>query len=249
MRKSSIFVALSLSVVAACDDAIDAGTGGTGSSPVAGDAPGSAGSPNPGGSSSGGAGASSAGAGSGGASEPFVLLFRDDFDSLDTSRWQLMTHSWAGNLAKFAAAPVSVNDGVLTSTLLDAPAGTVDGGETTLFLGAEVRSFATLTYGRVRARIRFARASAVVSSLVTIYTPWPADNWNELDVESLGAEPSRVQFNSMVYTGPLPAPTTPVSPTTIWASSSAAWAGPVSAATSMASASYDWIELYSYSAR
>ena len=25
----------------------------------------------------------------------------------------------------------------------------------------------------------------MISSLVTIYTPWPADNWNELDIELL----------------------------------------------------------------
>jgi beta-glucanase (GH16 family) len=80
-------------------------------------------------------------------------------------------------------------------------------------LGAEVRSVATLTYGRVRARVRFAGGSAVVSSLVTIYTPWPADNWNELDIEILGKDPNRAQFNAMVYTGTLPAATTPVSPT------------------------------------
>jgi endo-1,3-1,4-beta-glycanase ExoK len=40
-----------------------------------------------------------------------------------------------------------------------------------------------------------------VSALVTIYTPWPADNWNELDIEHLGATPDRVQFNTMVYLG------------------------------------------------
>lgn len=146
-------------------------------------------------------------------SADFKLLFRDDFDTLDTSRWTLMTHSWPGNLALFSEESATVEDGHLNVTLLEAPEGTTsDGGEKS-FLGAEVRSVDTLTYGRVRARVRFASGSAVVSSLVTIYTPWPADNWNELDVEILGQDPSRVQFNAMVYTGKLPATTTPVSPT------------------------------------
>jgi endo-1,3-1,4-beta-glycanase ExoK len=235
------------------------------------------------------------------ASAEFSLLFRDDFDSLDTGRWQLMTHSWSGNLAKFAANTVIVNGGFLTMTLLDAPPGTVDGGEAKSFLGAEVRSLATLTYGKVRSRLKFASGSAVVSAMVTIYTPWPADNWNELDIECLGADPTHVQFNTMVYTGALPAPSTPVAPTpdpymhafgfeassdfhiqqmewtpdaavfsvddvpvytwsnrielmnlpqnvllTIWASSSAAWAGAVNGTTSGASAVVDWIELYQY---
>ena len=33
---------------------------------------------------------------------------------------------------------------------------------------------------------------------------------------------------------------------TIWASSTASWAGPVNSATGQASASYDWVELYSF---
>ncbi len=143
----------------------------------------------------------------------FTLLFRDEFDTLDSSRWQLMTHSWAGNLAVFSAQSATVTDGLLKLTLLDAPEGTMSDGGEKQFLGAEVRSRDTLTYGRVRARVRFASGSAVVSSLVTIYTPWPADNWNELDIETLGQDPNHVQFNAMVYTGDLPASTTPVSPT------------------------------------
>jgi beta-glucanase (GH16 family) len=148
--------------------------------------------------------------------EAFTLLFRDDFDTVDTTRWQLMTHSWGTNLALFSAETVSATDGILDLRLLPAPEGTVDDqGAAKAFLGAEVRSRATLTYGRVRARARLATGSAVVSSLVTIYTPWPADNWNELDIECLGKEPANVQFNAMIYDGPpvTPPATTSVSPT------------------------------------
>jgi beta-glucanase (GH16 family) len=234
--------------------------------------------------------------------EHFSLLYRDDFDTLDSSRWQLMTHSWDTNLALFAASAVNVEEGALVVSLLPAPDGTTDSsGVAKPFLGAEVRSRDTLTYGRVRARVKFARGPAVVSSLVTIYTPWPADNWNELDIECLGAQPQNLQFNAQVYLGALPAAATPVSPTpdemkvtlgfdpsadfheyetewtpagarfsidgkvvqtwtrhadrmnlpqnvllTIWASSSAGWAGAVTAETSMAKATYDWVELYNY---
>jgi beta-glucanase (GH16 family) len=145
----------------------------------------------------------------------FELLFRDEFDALDASRWQLMTHSWASNLALFSAQAASIEDGALVVRLLSAPSGTSDAGTPKPFLGAEVRSRDTLTYGRVRARIRFARGSAVVSSLVTIYTPWPADTWNELDIECLGAHPETLEYNAQVYTGPPTTPpvTTPVSPT------------------------------------
>ena len=74
----------------------------------------------------------------------------------------------------------------MTLQLLPAPDNTVVDGERKLYYGAEVRSVQTLKYGRVTARAKFAMGSAVVSSLVTIYTPWPADNWNELDIEMLG---------------------------------------------------------------
>lgn len=237
----------------------------------------------------------------------FTLLFRDDFETLDPSRWQIMTHSWATNLALFSPQAVSNADGNLVISLKPAPDGTIDDqGAPKPFFGAEVRSRDTLTYGRIRARAKLARGSAVVSSLVSIYTPWPADNWNELDIECLGASPSDVQFNTMVYTGPpvqKPA-TQSVSPTqdphkeslpfdpseefhvytiewtpssarfsvddelkytwtqridlmtlpqnvllTIWASSSAGWAGAVTDETSKAQASYDWVELYNYSER
>lgn len=255
------------------------------------------------GSTAGGSGVTSggAGAGSSGGAEKFELLFRDDFDRFDDSRWQLMTHSWDTNLALFGEQSAKVADGQLTITLLAAPEGTTDGTAVKPFLGAEVRSVDALTYGRVRARAKLAKGSAVVSSLVTIYTPWPADNWNELDIECLGKDPSQVQLNAMVYTGTLPAASTPVSPTqdpkhhplgfdasadfheyslewtpqaahysidgvvvrtwdariermnlpqnvllTIWASSSASWAGPVDDTTRGASAVYDWVELYRY---
>jgi beta-glucanase (GH16 family) len=144
----------------------------------------------------------------------FSLLFRDDFEQLDSTRWQVMTHSWDTNLALFSANSVAVEDGSLVLSLLPAPEGTVDStGAAKPYFGAEVRSRDTLTYGRVRARARFARGPAVISSLVTIYTPWPADNWNELDIECLGAQPESLQFNAQVYTGTLPAASTPVRPT------------------------------------
>ena len=252
----------------------------------------------------GGSGTSSPDGSDGTDAGTYSLLFRDDFDAFDQTRWQLMTHSWASNLALFSSQAATIENGALVIRLLPAPDGTVDPeGVAKQFLGAEVRSRDTLTYGRVRARIQFATGSAVISSLVTIYTPWPADNWNELDVECLGAPPAELEYNAQVYTGP---PTTPpvaqpVSPTpdvfrdtlsfdptadfhvytvewtpesarfliddevrhtwtrniallslpqnvllTIWASSSAPWAGAVTDDTGQAAATYDWVELHRF---
>jgi len=226
----------------------------------------------------------------------FALAWQDDFDSFDASRWQLMTHSWDTNLAQFSTANASIADGILSLALTPQASDTVKP-----FRGVEMRSLETLRYGKIEARVRLAQGSGVVSALVLIYTPWPADDWNELDIEYLGRYSDRVQFNAMVYTGP---PTTPpvitsVTPTqspqlvnlgfdpsgdfhvyviewtpvdahfsidgvtqhtwnteiaklqlpmnillTIWASSSADWAGPVAATPLPTTADYDWLRVY-----
>lgn len=135
------------------------------------------------------------GAGGSSVSGEFQLNWVDEFDTVDTSRWEPMTHSWDGNLAQFSTATVAANNGVLSLSLVDAP----DDSDKP-YLGVEYRSLATLTYGKVEARVRFARGSAVVSALVLIYTPWPPDDWNELDIECLGT--GRLQFNHMINIPP-----------------------------------------------
>ena len=149
----------------------------------------------------------------------FQLDWQDDFDAFDGTRWQLMTHSWDSNLAQFSKENTRFADGIASLLLTPEPADTVKP-----FRGVEMRSHDTLTYGKVESRIRFAKGSGVVSSLVLIYTPWPADDWNELDVEYLGRYTDRVQTNVMVYTGlpTTPPVTTSVTPTpyTQWLTSS-----------------------------
>jgi endo-1,3-1,4-beta-glycanase ExoK len=236
------------------------------------------------------------GAPPGAATGEFTLAWEDNFDTFDAARWQLMTHTWDTNLAQFSTANASVSNGILSLALTPEPTDTLKP-----FRGVEMRSLETLTYGKVEARVRLAKGSGVVSALVLIYTPWPADNWNELDIEYLGRYSDRVQFNTMIYTGP---PTQPpvlqsVTPTqfpqlvnlgfdptgdfhvygmewtasaarftidgvtqhswntdisklklpmnillTIWASSSADWAGPVAGTPVPTTADYDWLRVY-----
>jgi beta-glucanase (GH16 family) len=141
--------------------------------------------------------ASSSEAGAPSCSGNFVLSWQDDFDSFNPSLWSLQTHSWEGNLAQFTAANAQVSNGMVTIQLTPEPADTVKP-----FRGVEMRSIKTLTYGKVEARIRFAKGSAVVSGLVTISTPWPADDWNEIDFEQLGKASDTLQTSCQVYTGP-----------------------------------------------
>lgn len=163
-----------------------------------------------GGSASGNGGAGTGGSGGTPANERFTLAWQDDFDTIDPARWALQTFSWDGNLAQFSTENAHVNDGILSISLTSEPSDTAKP-----YRGVELRSLDTVTYGKVEARMRFARGSGVVSSLVLIYTPWPADDWNEIDIEHLGKDANTVQLNCMTYTGEPTTPpvTTSVTPT------------------------------------
>jgi beta-glucanase (GH16 family) len=234
-----------------------------------------------------------------GSNDPFVLAWQDDFNTLDSSVWQLQTFTYDGNQATFSTQNASVADGVLTIALTAAPDGAAKP-----YLGVEMRSAKTLTYGKVSARMRFAAGSGVVSGLVLFYTPYPNCDWNEIDIEHLGKSSNSSQLNAMVYTGtPNPSCTTSVTPTqdplvvdlgfnaetdfhlydiewtpagvkyfgdgvllrtwtsniallklpetillTIWASSAADWAGPLTSTSAPTSAQVDWIKVYDYDA-
>ena len=254
----------------------------------------SAGAPASGGNS----GSAVSGAGrSGGSGAAFTLAWQDDFDSLDASAWQLQTFTFEGNQAQFSTQNASVANGTLNIALTPAPSGAAKP-----YLGVELRSTKTLTYGKVSARMRFAAGSGVVSGLVLFYTPYPNCDWNEIDIEHLGKSQNTSQFNAQVFSGtPQPDCTASVAPTqdpavialgfdaeadfhlydiewtpsgvsyfadgallrtwtknidrlklpenillTIWASSAAGWAGPLSESSAPTSADIDWIKVYDY---
>jgi beta-glucanase (GH16 family) len=229
----------------------------------------------------------------------FVLAWQDDFNTFNPSLWALQSFTFGGNSALFTPQNASASNGILTINLTTAvPADTV-----TPYRGVEMRSVKTITYGKVSARVRFAQGSGVVSGLVLIYTPWPADNWNEIDIEHLGNASDSVQLNCQVYTGTPTQPpvTVSVSPTpdlqlvnlgfnaetefhqydiewtpsgvrylvdgnqvrlwttniglmklpqnvlfTIWSSTAAGWAGPITATSVPTSADIDWIKVYNW---
>jgi endo-1,3-1,4-beta-glycanase ExoK len=228
---------------------------------------------------------------------PFVLSWEDDFNTLDLSSWQLETFTYGGNLAQFATQNATVANGILTISLTPNPSDTAEP-----YLGVEMRSTRTLTYGKVAASMRFAKGPGVVSGLVLFYTPFPNCNWNEIDIEHLGDSSNSSQLNCQVFLGtPNPNCTTSVAPTqdplvtnlgldaetqfheydiewtpasvrflvdgtllrtwtanidlmtlpqtillTIWASSSASWAGALNSSSAPTSAEVDWIKLYDW---
>lgn len=251
------------------------------------------------GASGGGAGGGTTSSSTGGSrgGDAFALAWQDDFDALDASLWQAQSFTWEGNQAQFTPENVSVANGKVKLALTSAPSGSAKP-----YLGVELRSTKTLTYGKVSANMRFAPGSGVVSGLVLFYTPYPNCDWNEIDIEHLGNSSQTSQLNCMVYTGtPAPGCTASVSPTqdpqvvnlgfdaettfhqydiewtpsgvkffvdgtllrtwtanisrlklpqnillTIWASSSASWAGALGASSVPSSAEVDWIKVYDW---
>lgn len=149
---------------------------------------------------SGGTSSSSGGSGNGGAGAPgaeqFELLFEDDFDTLDTTRWLKASHTFAENAAQFDPSMVTVENGELHLRVEKADTPSAEGRE---YLAGELRTDAFFGYGKFEARIQFAAGSGLVSSLFTYYDHWGfadlEENWNEIDIEFLGKSPDQVQFN------------------------------------------------------
>ena len=97
-----------------------------------------------------------------------------------SGRWT----SDADKIAVFASgAPKgTVGDGLLTLTLSKEDSG---------YVGAEYRTQARYSYGYYSVSMKAASCPGVISSFFT-YTNWP---WDEIDIEFLGDDTTRVQFN------------------------------------------------------
>lgn len=59
------------------------------------------------------------GVGNTGTDNNFLTLWRDEFDSMDTDRWQTATHTWGGNRVDFTPENVEFDDGKLILCLTD----------------------------------------------------------------------------------------------------------------------------------
>ena len=86
----------------------------------------------------------------------------------------------------FRRSNAVVADGLLTLSLTESGGG---------YVGAEYRTQARFSYGYYSVSMKAASCPGVISSFF-IYTGWP---WDEIDIEFLGDDTTRVQFN--YYTG------------------------------------------------
>jgi len=110
----------------------------------------------------------------------------DGLDAFDPSVWAMA--AWANGSpfnCGFLPDHVTFADGAMTLRLDDVPSA----GKP--YSGGEYRTLRTFGHGRFEARMRAAKGSGIVSSFF-VYTGSP---WDEIDVEILGKDTTRVQFN------------------------------------------------------
>ena len=127
------------------------------------------------------------------------LVFADDFDHLDTAKWEVSTHTFDGNAARFTPSDVAVRHGVLTLSVHKRK--TADRA----YAAGELRTKEFFKYGRFEVRMRAARGQGVISSFFA-YRPVP---WDEIDIEFLGRKTRAAQANLYVSPTETPVEVTP----------------------------------------
>ncbi len=145
---------------------------------------------NGGGNAAGGNSAGTSGAGgSATVDSHFTLAWRDDFDSFKEARWTKQTHTFPENLARFSAANVVIEGGLLKLKVTKVPHGDK------AYSAAEIASKDRFTFGRFAGRMKFCAGSGMVSSLFTYKGENVSNSWQEIDIEHLGNLPKSMQYN------------------------------------------------------
>src|SRR5262245_44371816 len=76
--------------------------------------------------------------------DPWRLIWRDDFRSLDATRWQISSHTFMENYADFLTENVTLNAGILELHVNTKPAGSM--GKP--FAAGEVQTVQEFTHGK-----------------------------------------------------------------------------------------------------
>ncbi len=118
--------------------------------------------------------------------------FSDGFDYANTGSWS-KSDGWTNGGSfncTWRASNINFSNGVMDLTLnKDTQGGSKP------YAGAEYRSNDTFSYGLYQVSMKPAKNTGIVSSFFT-YTG-PSDNtpWDEIDIEFLGKDTTKVQFN------------------------------------------------------
>lgn len=131
------------------------------------------------------------------AARPGPTAWQDELNAFDSSRW-FRADGWT-NGAPFnvgwRANHVSFSGGIMTLTL--DKAGCPSGCSGMPYASGEYRTTRTHGYGRFEVSMKAAAGPGVVSSFFTYTGPGerPPKPWDEIDVEILGKDPTKLQTN------------------------------------------------------
>lgn len=121
--------------------------------------------------------------------------FLDDLDSYDTARWH-KADGWA-NGDPFAngwrADHILFSGGMMNLRLDDQPCPADCSGEE--YASGEYRTNDFYGYGRVEGRFKAAKSSGIVTSLFTYTGPSDGNPHDEIDIEILGKDTTKMQVN------------------------------------------------------
>jgi len=120
----------------------------------------------------------------------FQTVIFDDMNSFDTSIWQKA--DWANGspfLSGWCKDQVSFNSGNLVLTLEDKSCHGED------YASGEFRTQATHKYGRYSTKFQASDINGTISSLFTYTGPAENTDWDEIDIEILGNDTTKMQVN------------------------------------------------------
>ena len=116
--------------------------------------------------------------------------FRDDFNGINGGFWQRADGYSNGSMfyCTWRAGNISNSNGI-TTLRLDRDYGPLP------YSGAELRSVQKYGYGYYEVRMKPAKNPGIVSSFFTYTGPTDGTPWDEIDIEFLGKDTTKVQFN------------------------------------------------------
>jgi beta-glucanase (GH16 family) len=127
--------------------------------------------------------------------ETFFLVFRDDFESFDTTRWH-KADGWTNGDpfdAWWQADNASFSGGVLSLQLDDEGCPGGCGGVD--YASGEYRSNGHYSYGVYTVRMKAVAQEGVVSTFFIYTGPSEGNPWDEIDIEITGRNPYQMQTN------------------------------------------------------
>ena len=122
--------------------------------------------------------------------EDFTTIIFNDFNYEDQTLWQ--SADWANGdpfLNGWCPDQIDFNDSILTINLQEKDCNSKS------YASGEYRTYNTYKYGRYSARFQASDVNGTITSLFTYTGPAEGTEWDEIDIEIIAKDTTKVQFN------------------------------------------------------